>query len=94
MTPEETRQAFEQALRQAEEAMNTGDMATAHESFWQAHQIGRYRTLLHLRSHFALLRLALRQRHVSEALHQSLLTLLALPLTWARPQMSQTREPL
>jgi hypothetical protein len=91
MTPEETRAAFAQALREARKLRDAGDTAAARKAFWQAHQIGRYDTVLHVISHFELMRFALHTRNLSEAWSQSWLTLAALVITWLRPRIPRER---
>jgi hypothetical protein len=92
MTREARRRAFAEAMREAREALDTGDTGSARKALWQAHQIGRDTTLLHVISHFALMRFALRTRNWSEAWSQALLTVVALLITWLRPRAPQTHQ--
>jgi hypothetical protein len=94
LTSEENRLAFDQVLEQAQKASDDGKYPAARKLFWEAHQIGRSQTSLHVHSHYALLRFALRRKDYSESLTQAGLILGALLLTWARPDMPQAPRSL
>jgi hypothetical protein len=92
LTQAETRLAFEQALERAQKASDDGKYPAARKLFWEAHQIGRPQTSLHVRGHIAMLRFALRRKDYSDSLTQAGLTVFALLLTWVRPEMPPPRS--
>lgn len=80
--PATLRDAFEARLRAGDESLRSGDARAAMTHFEAAHILGQGWTVPHVRSHLAILRLAIRTRHSREVLGQLFRTPAAALATW------------